>query len=49
MNNANFGNDYRNNADNYYFSPIYDEIDEFSFPKCYQNIFGQDIFDFFWS
>ena len=29
MNNANFGYDCRNNADNYYFPPIYDEIDEF--------------------
>ena len=29
MNNANFGYGCRNNADNYYFPPIYDEIDEF--------------------
>ena len=46
MNNAKFGYDCRNNADNYYFSPIYDEIDELSFAKRYQNIFDLDISDF---
>ena len=46
MNNANFGYDCRNNTDNYYFPPIYDEIDEFWFAKRYQKIFDQDIFDF---
>ena len=46
MNNANFGYDCRNNADNCYFSPIYDEIDELSYAKRYQNIFDQSISDF---
>ena len=46
MNNAKFGYDCRNNADNCYFSPVYDEIDELSFAKRYQNIFDQDISDF---
>ena len=46
MNNAKFGYDCRNNADNCYFSPIYDEIDELSFAKRYQNIFDLDISDF---
>ena len=46
MNNANFGYDCRNSADNCYFSPIYDEIDELSYAKRYQNIFGQSISDF---
>ena len=46
MNNANFGYDCRNNADNCYFSPIYDEIDELSYAKRYQNIFGQSISNF---
>ena len=38
MNNADFGYDYRNNADNCYFLPIYDEIDELSYVKKYQNV-----------
>ena len=46
MNNANFGYDCRNSADNCYFSPIYDEIDELSYAKRYQNIFDQSISDF---
>ena len=43
MNNANFGYDCRNNADNCYFSLIYDEIDELSFANF---IFDQGISDF---
>ena len=43
MNNANFGYDCCNNADNCYFSPIYDEIDELSFANF---IFDQGISDF---
>ena len=43
MNNANFGYDCCNNADNCYFSPIYDEIDELSFASF---IFDQGISDF---
>ena len=43
MNNANFGYDCRNKADNCYFSLIYDEIDELSFANF---IFDQGISDF---
>ena len=39
MKNANFGCDCCSNADNCCFSPIYDEIDELSYAKRYQNIF----------
>ena len=46
MNNASFGYDCRNNADNYYFSPIYDEIDELLYAKRYQNVFDQSISNF---
>ena len=46
MNNANFGYDCCINADNCYFSPIYDEIDELSYAKRYQNVFDQSISDF---
>ena len=46
INNANFGYDCRNNADNCYFSPIYDKIDELLYAKRYQNVFDQSIIDF---
>ena len=46
MNNPNFGYDCHNNADNCYFSPIYDEIDELSYAKRYQNVFYQSIGNF---
>ena len=43
MNNANFVYDCCNNADNCYFSPIYDELEELMYAKRYQNIFDQSI------
>ena len=46
MNNLNFGFDCRNNANNLFFQPIYDEIEELSYAKKYQNVFDQDISDF---
>ena len=46
MNNANFSYDCRNNADNCYFSPIYDELEEPMYVKGYQNVFDQSISDF---
>ena len=46
MNKANFGYDCNNNADNCYFSPIYEEIDKLLKAKRYQNIFDQSINDF---
>ena len=46
MNNSNFGYDCRNNADNCLSQPIYDEIEELSYTKKYQNVFDQEISDF---
>ena len=46
MNNWNFGYNCRNNADNCNFSPIFDEIEELSYAKRYQNIFYENISDF---
>ena len=46
MKNSNFGFDCRNNADNCFFQPIYDEIEELSHAKKNQNVFDQDISDF---
>ena len=46
MNNANIGYDCRNNADNCYFSPIYDELEELMYSKRYQNVFDQSISEF---
>ena len=46
MNNSNFGFDCRNNANNCFFQPIYDEIEELSDAKKYLNVFDQDIGDF---
>ena len=46
MNNLNFGYDCRNNQDNCFFQPIYNEIEELSYAKCYQNVFDQQISDF---
>ena len=38
LNNSNFGFDCRNNADNCFFNPIFDEIEELSYARRYQNI-----------
>ena len=46
MNNTNFGYDCCNNADNCYFHLVYDEIEEISYAKRYQNLFDQDISEF---
>ena len=46
MNNSNFGYDFRNSADNCFFQPIYDEIEEFSYTKKNQNVFDQEISNF---
>ena len=43
MNNLNFGYDCRNNQDNCFFQPIYNEIEELSYAKCYQNVFDQQV------
>lgn len=46
MNNSYFGYDCRNNADNYFFASVFDEIEELSYVKCYQNVFHSEIFEF---
>ena len=46
MNNSNFSYNCRNNADNCFLQPIYDEIEELSYAKGYQNIFDQNVSDF---
>ena len=43
MNNSNFGYDYQNNADNCFFQPIYDKIEELSYETRYQNVFDKNI------
>ena len=42
LNNANFGNDCKNNIDNCKLEPIYDEIGEISYIKKFDTIFGDD-------
>lgn len=46
MNSANFGYDCHKNPDNCTFVPVFDEIEELSYPKCFQNIFDQNISKF---
>ena len=46
LNNANFGYDCRNNADNCFFSPVFDEIEEIYYVKKYQNVFDPEVSDF---
>ena len=46
MNNSNFGYDCQSNADNCFFHPIYDGIEELSYAKRYQNVFHQGISEF---
>ena len=46
MNNANFGFDYRNNANNAKFKPIIDEISEISYIKKYCDLFDNKVSNF---
>ena len=46
LNNANFGYDCRNNADNCFFAPEFDKTVELSYVKKYQNVFNPEITDF---
>ena len=46
MNDANFGYDSHNSAENSFFSPIYEEIEEFIYAKRYWNIFDQSRSEF---
>ena len=43
MNNANFGFDCRNNANNLKFEPLINEIDELTYIKKYYNLFDTKI------
>ena len=48
LNNSSFGIDCRNNIDNCYLDPIYDDIDEIGYIKKYANILNnQNYRDFF--
>ena len=46
MNNANFGFDCRNNANNTKFKPIIDEIGEITYIKKYYNLFDSQVANF---
>ena len=46
MNNANFGFDCRNNANNLKFEPLFDEINELTYIKKYHNLFDNKISGF---
>ena len=46
MNNANFGFDCRNNANNTKFEPVTDEINEISYNKRYYNLFDKRVAKF---
>ena len=46
MNNANFGFDCRNNANNLKFEPLINEIDELTYIKKYYNLFDTKIENF---
>ena len=46
MNNSNFGYDCQSNADNCFFHPKYDGIEELSYAKRYQNVLHQGISEF---
>ena len=46
MNNSNFGYDCRNNVDNCIFAPVFDEVEELSYVKRYQNVFDPEISEF---
>lgn len=46
MNNSSFGYDCRSNADNCFLAPVFDEIEELSHVKRYQNVLDLDISEF---
>ena len=48
LNNSNFGIDCRNNINNCYLEPIYDDVLEISYIKKFSTVFGNDTYhDFF--
>ena len=46
LNNANFGYDCRNNLNNCQFIPIFDEMNEITYPKRYYNYFDKEVSKF---
>ena len=46
MNNANFGNDCRDNRNNTKFQPLVDEIEEITYIKKYYNLFDNSVSKF---
>ena len=46
LNNANFGYNCRNNANNRFFAQVFEEIEELSYVEKYQNRFDPEIMDF---
>ena len=46
VNNSNFGYDCGNNANNCFFAPIFDELEELSYAKRIQNLFDLEISEF---
>ena len=46
MNNANFGNDCRDNRNNTKFQPIVNEIEEITYIKKYYNLFNNSVSTF---
>ena len=49
LNNSNFGIDCRNNIDNCYLEPLYDDFSEISYIKKFTTIFNDDMFRNFFS
>ena len=49
LNNKNFGIDCRNNIDNCFLEPIYDDFSEIAYIKNYTTIFNDDTFKEFFS
>ena len=49
LNNSNFGIDCRNNIDNCYLEPLYDDFAEISYIKKFTTIFNDDTFRHFFS
>ena len=46
LNNSNFGYDCRNNLDNHYFVPLFDELEDISYLQKYYSLFDPDLKEF---
>ena len=49
LNNSNFGIDCRNNIDNCYLEPLYDDFSEISYIRKFTTIFSDETFRYFFS